>query len=218
MHEHEHATTQRATQALVGQQELKLRLDSIEAKYMQDSTNLIAGALSHAEIPRPRNRIGQTVRIATSFPRRSCKGNCECGCHRRHRSSIKSPTALEAIIGTLFVGYTGTPYIDEVCNHHPACSQVKRSITILYVFPAWFLARAVAVALSCFSASGPELNIRIINIVPSTSRIFSHASDGDVDGLKNVLRQGIGSPMDMGSEGEIPLLVCVAKFAIGRYS
>ena len=195
--------------------ELKLRIDSLKAKQLIESTDVIAGAMSYAELPKLDDIKSQNVRIAASYSRRSCKNDCECGCHRRHKSSVKSPKAISAIIGTLFAGYTGTPILDEACHSHSACSKREGSITLLYVFPSWFLARALAVALSKVSARGPELHIRIINVVSESSQVFLHAASGDIDSLKNCLRQGIGSPMDIDSTGASPLMVIAIAHAIG---
>jgi hypothetical protein len=46
-------------------------------------------------------------------------------------------------------------------------------------------------------AFGPEMIIRVLRVVPSTSDAFLYACNGNIEGMKYLLNNGMASPMDV---------------------
>ena len=94
---------------------------------------------------------------ATRFEmfRNSCGPDCNCSCHKQAR--FKSPGFLDAVFGSLFVGYSASPWPSQ------GCSNVRcrgRSARIQYVFPRWFVHRVLAITVACRQPKGPEVVLR----------------------------------------------------------
>ncbi len=69
-----------------------------------------------------------------------CDSACVCACHRRSR--FGSPNFLNAVLGSLFVGYQASPRSAQRCNRH-VCQLRSRRITYTYAFPQWLLNRVL---------------------------------------------------------------------------
>ena len=59
------------------------------------------------------------------------------------------------------------------------------------------MARAFHLSFRLLLPAGPELIIRVNRIVPQSSAIFTLARSGDLEGVRQVLSQGLGSPFDV---------------------
>ena len=199
--EHEVAVKEPIAQLLVAQQRLELKLDVIKARYIADNAESQTRAgISPNFTTRSsvdRNLTPSRVQITTSVTRWRCAYSCTCSCHRHSRPNKRSPNILDRFIGVLFVGYLGLPKISGQCNDKDCIQQLSATVLITYFFPRWLLARAMILVLKLSSVHGPELNLRIPRIVSHTSRIFQCAGKGDVDGMKEILDRGLGSPMDI---------------------
>ena len=78
---------------------------------------------------------------------------------------------------------------------------------MIYLFPSWFLARALILVLSLSFINGLELSLRVPCIVSRTARIWDLSVSGDIEGVKRLFRQRLAGPFDMDINGSTPLLV-----------
>lgn len=132
------------------------------------------------------------VRVSAS--RSGCPKWCSCVCHKPGR--IKSPHLLNQILGAVSVGYTGLPFLSSPCNEKLCRPRKESSTRITYQFPAWFLARSISMAISS-STAGPELILRTLRILPSTSDVFRLAQNGDLNEVKALFSKGQASIYDV---------------------
>lgn len=71
-----------------------------------------------------------------------CNSLCTCRCHQK--LTMKSPTWMQNVIGSLFVGYHGMPLLGSLtCNEKLCKREQSRLLSVTYFFPAWFLHRII---------------------------------------------------------------------------
>ena len=155
-------------------------------------------------------RTSNATRVTATVASAHVASTCPCSCHNGNRPTKRTPTILNRFIGVLFIGYLGVPYVNEPCND-PYCGQRCGSeIRLAYLFPAWLLARTLTILFKLSPARGPEFNIRLPRTISNTSRIITCAIKGNVDGMREILNKGLGSPMDVDiSNGCTPLIVSI---------
>ena len=137
--------------------------------------------------------IGVCVR-AKHFSSISCELRCICICHKERR--MRTPQALDCLIGTLFVGYSGLPIFMQECNQQSCRSRSRPLAYVNYVFPHWFLARMVSF-VGTMHTSGPMAALRIQRTVPADAELFTFAKLGNTEGLADLFKSGRASPNDV---------------------
>ena len=154
---------------------------------------------SHTVPPLHSDRsLNRVICIRASYPNRPpCSPNCKCDCHTTH--TLRSPAIVDHVFGSLFVGYSGYPITGnfQECTEISCLSQRTFRAHVLYIFPSWFLTRAVVLGLTTQSLSEISISLNVYRVVPSGSEIFRLAWLDDVDGLKELFRKGLASPNDV---------------------
>ena len=209
--EYQAALQEPISHILAGQQQIKLKLRSIEAGFKQNTafqaraiTQSILGSFGELD----RTPTFQSLRITATVVCKYGVESCQCNCHCHRRPTKRTPKALDRFIGILFVGYFGLPYVNEPCDDTDCAQRSGFNIRLAYIFPTWLLTRALVFLLNYSPVRGPELNIRVPRIVSNNSRILTCAINGDVDGMREMPNHGLGSPMDIDiTSGCTPLMV-----------
>ena len=140
--------------------------------------------------------------IPIKLARSSCDSACGCVCHRR--SQFKSPRGLNALLGSLFVGYQAAPWSTQTCSNSD-CRQRSKKFTYVYAFPQWFLARILVVDMAYSQSRGPELCLRVMRVRPRSTdgfRIMTLGLSGEdmVHQLKRLVNDGEISVVDVDTE------------------
>lgn len=142
--------------------------------------------------------------------RNRCDSACCCVCHRR--SQFKSPRSLNALLGSIFVGYQASPWSAQTCSNSN-CRRRSKKLTYVYAFPRWFLARILLVNMAYDQSKGLELNLRVMRVRPSDTHIFWWLGSGGaneevmVNHMKRLLSDGEVSMLDVTPEGDTLLNV-----------
>lgn len=134
-----------------------------------------------------------TVKFTTSY-HETCSFACKCSCHRPMH--LKSPSYLQTMLGSIFIGYVGLPVISSKCDVLQCNHNNNAALWVDYYFPAWFLDRKIHFSLINRPSSGPQQLLRVSRIVSSSSEIIKSAMQGDVQCMKDLLQNGQGSPYD----------------------
>ncbi|KAL8741464.1 MAG: hypothetical protein Q9184_008381, partial [Pyrenodesmia sp. 2 TL-2023] len=135
--------------------------------------------------------------IPVSWPQgrnMECSSECKCTCHTRQ--NMQALSSLEAILGRLFLSYTGPSILRKPCNLSTCRQQNARAIRLTYFFPQWFLNRAVSTTFSATGLSAPSLNIKVRKIVPETNRLFTLSKIEGLDGIRQLFVSREASPDD----------------------
>lgn len=137
-----------------------------------------------------------------------CEQGCNCACHKRGR--IRSPYYLNAVFGSLLIGYTGQPWGARTCNGTD-CRGRSTCITYSYAFPQWFLNRMVTLKMVHDQSGGPELCLRVVRVRSHEDNIFDVATrsmeEVSIDCIKLLLVNGEASVLDVDPYGRSALQV-----------
>ena len=199
------------SQLLVGQQHMKLKLERIEAGFSANTESHTRAMMQSMFKPRglsDRTWATESVRITATSSCSNGVNHCLCNYHRHRRSTKRTPKILNRLFRILFIGYLGIPHINKPYNNSDCAQRSRPKIRLVYLFPVWLLARAIVSILKSSPASGPELTLRMPRVVSSTVRIFICAARGDIEGVKEILHRGLGSPIDINvNDGSTALIV-----------
>ena len=125
-----------------------------------------------------------------------CSRVCNCSCHVRR--SLKSPRLLDGFLGTLFVGYSGSPLLSQRCDQVSCRGRKISTTSFIYQFPQWFLISRMILLKAKFTALyGPELSLRFNRVVDGKALVFYYATTGDLSKMKELFQKGCASPNDV---------------------
>ena len=148
--------------------------------------------------------IGIKVQQATIFP---CPQSCFCQCHTH--GQWESHRLLKDVIGVVFLGYSRTPTTAPSCNRTSCRRNQQSLITVIYVFPSWFLQRVLLIVLRLTQRDGPFVSLRAVRRRNGADFVFFCAAEGDLEKLRALFRDNEASPFDVsGDEDNSLLSVC----------
>ncbi len=139
-----------------------------------------------------------------------CEQECSCACH--NKSSLRSPKNLDAIFGSLWIGYSAQPWRTRTCDSAD-CGGRSTSINYTYAFPQWLLNRMVSLRIAYNQSRGPELCLRVVRVRSGRARVFQAAMmDRSYEGpaihhLEHLLKHGEASVVDVDEYGSSALQV-----------
>ena len=141
---------------------------------------------------------------------RKCDALCDCNCHIHTRA--RSPQMLQSVLGSLFVGYTGLPALASTCSNIKCQRSSEGFLQIDYLFPPWFLARIVSMAMKFKDSKIPDLSMRVLNVRSSYEAVFLSAREGDAELVRYLLTMGQASVQDVTHDsGHSPLHVGITS-------
>lgn len=150
-----------------------------------------------------------TIRF-NSYQPSQCPSMCACACHASRTPRI--PKFLRRFVGSLFVGYSGSPSPANVCDS-ATCRRRKRAIDVAYYFPSWFVAKSLQTAVleAEISAWGRTANIVIRSkyswVSNTHDNVLYYANAGQIESIKRLFESREGSPHDLSEVGRTPLHV-----------
>ena len=140
-----------------------------------------------------------------------CEPDCSCACHKGGR--IRSPRYLNAIFGSLLIGYGAQPWVTATCDSSD-CRGRLTYITYTYAFPRWLLDRRMTFRIAYDQSRGPELCLRLSRVRSSDARIFEAArmcmpphQEVAIQHIKHLLTSGEASVLDVDPHGHTALQV-----------
>ena len=148
---------------------------------------------------------------AIRYQQMSCDYRCDCSCHSQ--KLLRPAPLLNSILGCLFIGYTGTPFLDKRCDK-PGCRRRSLpAVHIIYYFPQWFFMRALFLTVS--NTLVPSVSLTFPRVIPGGSTIFRYIRLGNTDGVKELFTQGQASPADIcGASGLSVLSYALMSYAL----
>ena len=155
-----------------------------------------------------RDRWAFLVRSKNTTQYSKCHATgCACSCHLK--TTWKSPGYVKHLLGLLFVGYSGVPFLKPLCDDVRCQQKLAVSLNVRYYFPGWFLA---CVLDFCARFSTPDLlaqHFQVSTVIPSSSKVYTFLSTGDIDGFKEYLLARECSPFGIDMLGQTLLDVCL---------
>ncbi|KAI9832146.1 MAG: hypothetical protein M1819_004497 [Sarea resinae] len=193
--------TSRITSAAQDIEELHERFQDLYAGILPDkqashsATEEESAPLKRAEVSTTQilNSTHAIVRVHTR-QRAGCSPDCPCTCHQKHR--IQSANFLTRIVGKLFVGYSGR-LVGSSCCSEPSCrNSMTLNLQATYIFPRWFLAKAMALMAWQSRNSALTIVVKIRNYA-TDQEPFRRIAAGDFIGLEYLIHHKRISPNDL---------------------
>jgi len=211
--EHCLSDSQEKSQAFVDSTPNTLQTNEHSSLTRQIKTTLAIAGQSPLRPELGSNQIGywSGIGVCADLKSPECSASCKCSCHTRQR--LSSPRLLESFLGTLFVGYSGSPLLTQKCDRASCHGRRDWSTSFTYRFPRWFVvARMIQLKAKATAMYGPELSLRFNRMVDGKAMVFHCATTGDVDRMKQLFQQGRASPSDVRYDsGWTPFHVCFPK-------
>jgi hypothetical protein len=202
------------------------RLDRVEALIRAQSAEMHASQVSHigplysnVGPPAKQNRVravspasvarirssSTSVRIRLRQAHETCQSSCICSCHVV--SNSESPSLLDRMLGKMFITFSGLPFLSSKCDSETCARKQIPTANVEYWFPLGFCwSQIVRFHIAYDANTGPSLQLSTLRQVPDSSQCVSFALNGNIDGLKNLFRQGLASPRDVSSTRGYSLL------------
>ena len=146
--------------------------------------------------------------VKASIGRRKCPRFCRCRCHLR--TQLSTPRWMQSVFGTFFGSFTGCPIPGVRACDYSRCHQAGASSTqVLYIFPGWFVQRAVMLSTTWRNLSGPGASwtLRMSRLVSDSADIWYYVRLGSLSQVRNCLEDGTASLHDVDTQGSTLLHV-----------
>ena len=154
------------------------------------------------------NALVRPYAVDFNLTRSTCEQECSCACHQGSR--IRSPSYLDAIFGSLMVGYSARLWMTHTCDSSN-CRDRSTCITYTYAFPRWLFQRMIAFRIAYDWSKGPELCIRLLRVRSGPTNFFygatmtGSATEAAIHHMKYLLANGEASVVDVDSCGRTAL-------------
>lgn len=126
-----------------------------------------------------------------------CNTWCPCICHKKQKVEVAGRGIVEKMVGKLFVGYSGVPYISKSCDFRGCLHQKGTKVNVEYWFPWWFLAMNVKLSMQSLPGLGPEMQLTTAYRIPDSAPAITYVMSNDIEGLKYLFSNGLASPRDV---------------------
>ncbi|KAL2682397.1 hypothetical protein Neosp_006848 [[Neocosmospora] mangrovei] len=166
----------------------------------------------------PPGFINSSLFITLGMMKSGCQSSCSCRCHfPRSSHSWRFPRVFDAIIGSIFIGYTSNPVAATKCNLKECSKARSIKLKLAYSFPLWFLNRTIHMLVETSTARPFTLALvsyRRIGYVNSNRNILFQAYHGSLYRVRKILRANPAAVLDVARDGHSVLIAAL----IGKYS
>ena len=147
-----------------------------------------------------KNTTSKTEGIAINVSQYAlaCSKNCVCSCHQQIKAP--APAFVNRVLGQLFVGAAGIPFLSIKCDSQACKSSRARRVTVEYWFPLGvFWSQIVRLQVGYQANLGPQFSLKSLRRVPDSAQCVHYAMQGNIEGLIELFRRGQASPWDVSS-------------------
>lgn len=139
---------------------------------------------------------GVAINVSQYAP--ACPTTCVCSCHTQVKAP--APAFINRVLGQLFVGTAGVPFLSTKCDYHVCKSSLAPRVTVEYWFPLHvFWSQIVRLQVGYNASMGPQFSLRSLRRVPDSAQCVHYAMHGNIEGLKDLFGRGLASPWDVSS-------------------
>ena len=98
------------------------------------------------------------------------------------------------------------------CDVNACTQRTSPTAVFAYYFPQWLVARVALLTVKLSSYDGPQFSLRVSRVVDGNSNIFGYIQRGEIDNVRELLRQRVMSPFDVShTKGTTVLMVSTYK-------
>lgn len=139
---------------------------------------------------------GDAVGVRLRRYNATCDPRCSCKCHAQSRTA--SPELMNRVLGQLFIGYSGIPFIRPKCDDDHCRKRFVPYVDLEYWFPTGvFWSQIVRFQCSYQAHLGPQFSLSTVRRIPDNAQAVTFALGGNIDGLKHLFNRGLASPRDV---------------------
>ena len=136
------------------------------------------------------------VRVRLNRYITTCPVACNCICHTTAKAS--TPAMIDRVLGQLFVGYAGLPFLNARCDAEGCTKSQSPWITLEYWFPlGYFWSQIFRLQVAYRTNFGPQVSLGTLRRVPDTALSIKYALTGNIEGLRTLFTRGLASPVDV---------------------
>lgn len=177
-----------------------LQVLSGEIKALRQSSSPMGHSTQHGHPSQPAPSAAST----TSTVKRECSSTCTCSCHRI--GGLTAQGRLSSLLGSLLIQHNAVPAFqgpacdDQACNSRSQCL-----IRLCYLFPPWFLARAVDFTLfwpgwSGLTGVGAKLHYQVPRVLHSHP-LWGAIQNNSIEWIEKKLKHKEILPTDVNEWG-----------------
>ncbi len=140
--------------------------------------------------------------VRATIKKRECPRFCHCRCHVQ--TQLNPPRWMKSIFGTFFGSFRGYPLLHSRSCDYSECRQSKEcTAQVLYVFPWWFVKRAIVFCTTWKDLSGPGASwtFRMPRVINTRSDIWSLIKYGSLSRVRECLEMHEASLYDVAEDG-----------------
>ncbi|KAK4452177.1 ankyrin repeat-containing domain protein [Podospora aff. communis PSN243] len=134
--------------------------------------------------------------------RQRCELTCKCQCHKK--TSIKTPTWLQPVVGAFLVNYNSLPVLGpRPCNSSFCRAGSGTSITVQYYFPTWLFSLGIHLSSSWsgLASQGARFHLQAPLVIGAGHPVWSLFDFDVVDELRGMLTNRTVLPNCVSSYG-----------------
>ncbi|KAF2838004.1 hypothetical protein M501DRAFT_163004 [Patellaria atrata CBS 101060] len=143
-----------------------------------------------------RSRKIDGLQVFVSQPNK-CSTWCPCACHAKRKPKVTELGIVEKVIGKMFIGYAGLPFLNKKCDFRGCRHQRAPTVIMEYWFPWWFVAMNVKLDFKYLPTVGSQFQVTTSRRVPDNSQSIAFVMQRDIDGLRYLFNNGLASPRDV---------------------
>ena len=113
--------------------------------------------------------------LMTRIHGQGCKLSCNCVCHAQYR--LHSPQFMDALLGSLYIRYSGRFTAKFQCNEYLCDKQSQFRAMLIYSFPQWLLGASFP-GHRCSLYQAHDLSV-CLTIVPLWKMTTARSSSGE---------------------------------------
>ena len=130
------------------------------------------------------------VRVRLNQKTSVCQRGCQCACHASRTSA--TPALVDRVLGQLFIGYTGLPFLSAKCNVEDCEKSQSPHVSLEYWFPlGFFWSQIVRLQVNYQANVGPQVALSTLRRIPDSAQCVNFALNGNIDGLKDLFVRGL---------------------------
>ena len=179
----------------------------IEAQLTSKSLPSSINTATHIESQLPPESV--CLMLRSKRYRFRCSPSCLCVCHKR--TSIKLPPMISTVLGNLFVGYSGLPFITPACDKG-GCVRASASVDINYYFPITYFERVFKASVAV-KTTGIAQSISVTRVRDWYCPLRQYTRDNEILGIQSLFDTSRASPYDVNIFGQSALHVNVIRSA-----
>ena len=125
-----------------------------------------------------------------------CLAGCSCACHTPGK--YRSPQFFDRLIGGLFIGYAGMPFVTPRCNKPSCARDLCTTFTATYFFPQWYLSHVLIAMIQRSQRDSLKACLTVYKWEDDNGPVTTAIFQNNVSAIKRLLAKRQMTPFEIG--------------------